>query len=65
LGKIKRFELTPDVWSIDGGQLTPLKLKKKVVMENTFIYSIKSTASASLALSPIIPMKLKIIFIRY
>jgi long-chain acyl-CoA synthetase len=32
--KIKRFELTPDVWSIDGGQLTPtLKLKRKVVME--------------------------------
>jgi long-chain acyl-CoA synthetase len=30
LGKIKRFELTPDVWSIDGGQLTPtLKLKEK------------------------------------
>jgi hypothetical protein len=22
LGKIKRFELTADVWSIDGGQLT-------------------------------------------
>ena len=32
--KIKRFELTPDVWSIDGGQLTPtLKLKRKIVME--------------------------------
>ena len=32
--KIKRFELTPDVWSIDGGHLTPtLKLKRKVVME--------------------------------
>lgn len=32
--KIKRFELTPDVWSIDGGQLTPtLKLKRKVIME--------------------------------
>lgn len=32
--KIKRFELTPDVWSIDGGQLTPtLKLKRKVVLE--------------------------------
>lgn len=31
---IKRFELTPDVWSIDGGHLTPtLKLKRKVVME--------------------------------
>ncbi|MFV8347073.1 AMP-dependent synthetase/ligase [Flavobacterium sp. ZB4P13] len=32
--KIKRFELTPDVWSIEGGQLTPtLKLKRKIVME--------------------------------
>jgi hypothetical protein len=28
LGKIKRFELTPDVWSIDGGQLTPTSKKK-------------------------------------
>ena len=32
--KIKRFELTPDVWSIDGGHLTPtLKLKRKIVLE--------------------------------
>ncbi|MBK0370044.1 AMP-dependent synthetase/ligase [Flavobacterium agrisoli] len=32
--QIKRFELTPDVWSIEGGQLTPtLKLKRKVVKE--------------------------------
>ena len=32
--KIKRFELTPDVWSIDGGQLTPtLKLRRKIILE--------------------------------
>jgi long-chain acyl-CoA synthetase len=32
--QIKRFELTPDVWSIDGGHLTPtMKLKRKVVMD--------------------------------
>ena len=32
--KIKRFELTPEVWSIDSGHLTPtLKLKRKIVME--------------------------------
>jgi len=32
--KIKRFELTPNVWSISGGELTPtLKLRRKIVME--------------------------------
>ncbi len=32
--QIKRFELTPDVWSINEGHLTPtLKLKRKIVME--------------------------------
>jgi long-chain acyl-CoA synthetase len=32
--KIKRFELTPDLWTIEGGHLTPtLKLKRKVVLE--------------------------------
>lgn len=32
--KIKRFELTPEVWSVDSGHLTPtMKLKRKVVRE--------------------------------
>jgi long-chain acyl-CoA synthetase len=32
--KVKRFELTPDVWSIAGGELTPtLKLKRKNIRE--------------------------------
>lgn len=32
--KIKKFELTPEIWSIDGGHLTPtMKLKRKVVKE--------------------------------
>ena len=32
--KIKRFELTPDVWSIESGHLTPtMKLKRKIVKE--------------------------------
>ncbi|MEM9687321.1 MAG: AMP-binding protein, partial [Bacteroidota bacterium] len=30
--KIKKFELTPDVWTIEGGHLTPtLKLKRQVI----------------------------------
>lgn len=32
--KVKRFELTPDIWSIEGGHLTPtMKLKRKIVKE--------------------------------
>ena len=32
--QIKRFELTPEIWSVEGGELTPtLKLKRKIVME--------------------------------
>ena len=32
--KIKRFELTPDLWTVPSGHLTPtMKLKRKVVME--------------------------------
>ncbi|MBP0903333.1 AMP-dependent synthetase/ligase [Mariniflexile gromovii] len=35
--QIKKFEITPDVWSIDAGHLTPtMKLKRKVIKE---IYS--------------------------
>ncbi|WP_333601180.1 AMP-dependent synthetase/ligase [Flavobacterium sp.] len=32
--QIKRIELTPDVWSVDGGHLTPtMKLKRKIIIE--------------------------------
>src|SRR5690606_16160733 len=32
--KVKQFKLTPDVWSIEEGHLTPtLKLKRKIVKE--------------------------------
>ncbi|WP_299100681.1 long-chain fatty acid--CoA ligase [uncultured Winogradskyella sp.] len=32
--QIKRFELTPDVWSIDGGHLTPtMKMKRAIIKE--------------------------------
>lgn len=32
--KVKRFELTPDVWSINDGHLTPtMKLKRKIIKE--------------------------------
>lgn len=32
--KIKKFELTPQIWSIDGGELTPtLKLRRKIIKE--------------------------------
>ncbi|MEZ4802452.1 MAG: long-chain fatty acid--CoA ligase [Gelidibacter sp.] len=32
--QIKRFELTPDVWSVDGGQLTPtMKMKRDVIKD--------------------------------
>ncbi|NND63622.1 MAG: long-chain fatty acid--CoA ligase [Flavobacteriaceae bacterium] len=32
--KIKKFELTPDVWSIEDGHLTPtMKMKRKVIKE--------------------------------
>ncbi|MCZ4318472.1 long-chain fatty acid--CoA ligase [Aequorivita viscosa] len=30
--RVKKFELTPDVWSIEGGQLTPtMKMKRKII----------------------------------
>lgn len=32
--QIKRFELTPNVWSIEGGHLTPtMKMKRKIIRE--------------------------------
>jgi long-chain acyl-CoA synthetase len=32
--KVKQFRLTPDIWSIDEGHLTPtMKLKRKIVKE--------------------------------
>jgi long-chain acyl-CoA synthetase len=32
--QIKRIELTPDIWSVDGGHLTPtMKLKRKAILE--------------------------------
>jgi long-chain acyl-CoA synthetase len=32
--QIKRFELTPDLWTVESGHLTPtMKLKRKIVME--------------------------------
>lgn len=34
--QIKRFELTEDVWSVDGGQLTPTMKMKRDVIKNTY-----------------------------
>jgi long-chain acyl-CoA synthetase len=32
--QIKRFELTPDVWTIEDGHLTPtMKMKRKIIRE--------------------------------
>jgi long-chain acyl-CoA synthetase len=32
--KVKQFKLTPDVWTIDDGHLTPtMKLRRKIVKE--------------------------------
>jgi long-chain acyl-CoA synthetase len=32
--RLKKFELTPELWSVDGGELTPtLKLRRKPIME--------------------------------
>ena len=32
--KIKKFELTPDVWNIEDGHLTPtMKVKRKVIIK--------------------------------
>ena len=30
--KIKKFKLTPEIWSVDSGHLTPtMKLKRKII----------------------------------
>ncbi|NRD19723.1 long-chain fatty acid--CoA ligase [Winogradskyella eckloniae] len=34
--QIKRFELTPDVWSIDGGHLTPTMKMKRVIIKEIY-----------------------------
>ncbi len=34
--QIKRFELTPDVWSIDGGHLTPTMKMRRDVIKNIY-----------------------------
>ena len=34
--RIKRFELTPDVWSIDGGHLTPTMKMKRVIIKEIY-----------------------------
>lgn len=34
--QIKRFELTPDVWTVDGGQLTPTMKMKRDVIKNIY-----------------------------
>jgi long-chain acyl-CoA synthetase len=32
--QIKKFELTPEIWSIDAGHLTPtMKMKRKIIKE--------------------------------
>ena len=34
MGTKKRFELTPDEWTIEGGHLTPtMKVKRKIVLK--------------------------------
>jgi len=34
--QIKRFELTPDIWSIDGGHLTPTMKMKRPIIKNIY-----------------------------
>ena len=44
--QIKKFELTPDVWSIENGHLTPtMKMKRSVILKkySTLIVKIYNT----------------------
>jgi len=34
--QIKRFELTPEEWSIDGGHLTPTMKMKRSIIKNIY-----------------------------
>ena len=35
--QIKKFELTPDEWTIDGGHLTPTMKMKRKIIKNIYI----------------------------
>ena len=35
--QIKKFEITPEVWSIDSGHLTPTMKMKRAVIKNRYL----------------------------